>query len=237
MDNAISCSVKFGYLKVKQSRNKIGKFLHNEFIFDVDGQLLTYTDDETDPGLYDEEEELKECLPNTGFPTTADPTSANPTLPVLVSEPTLENIPFTTTIPPPSATYPPNPVGGGGGLQSSVLFYTSVSSGTKQILVSEIHRQFIRKDLVFEPSIIDQAIEEVRSADHRIGNIISYLSSICARIVNGSYRGFEKESAPVKNTKGVEALTPEEAEEEKKRNPRKSLGEMLKLQKEQNETL
>jgi hypothetical protein len=83
MDGAIACCVKFGYLKVKQARNKIGKFSHNEFIFDIDGQLLKYTDDETHPELYPSEEELKESLPLTGFPTSVETTSVNPPLPCI----------------------------------------------------------------------------------------------------------------------------------------------------------
>ncbi len=231
MDSAIACCVKFGFLKVKQSRNKIGRFLHNEFIFDIDGQLLTYTDDETNPGLYDEEEELKKCLPKTGFPTSDEQASDNQPLPVLVSEPTLENIPFTTTIPPPTPASLPNP-NGGGGLQSSVLFYTSVSGGIKQILVSEVHRQFIRKDLAFDSSIIDQAIEEVRGADHRIGNIISYLSSICARIVNKTYQNIKEN----KNLKTA-LISPKVDEKLPDIRCGKSVWEMMQEREKKNETI
>lgn len=66
------------------------------------------------------------------------------------------------------------------------LFYKSSSGEVKSILTSEIHRQFIRKNLDFKPEIIEQAIQEVRQKKPLVGNIISLLSTICYNLINNS---------------------------------------------------
>jgi hypothetical protein len=73
MRNAINDCVKYGYLKVKQSKiqanddkGKKGQFSHNEFEFDLYGGYAPCT-----------EHTLEDTEPMTGFPPTAFPSSEN----------------------------------------------------------------------------------------------------------------------------------------------------------------
>lgn len=172
---------------------------------------------------------LSNIPPPVSFSTSPPSHSAPP--PIYRYKERSKEIPKeTTTLPPPDPT-PPDPIGGGG-LQSSILFYKSVDGGTKQILVSEVHRQFIRKNLEFSPEIIDQAIDEVRQSDCLIGNIISYLSSICARIVNKTYQNIKEN----KNLKTA-LISPKVDEKLPDIRCGKSVWEMMQEREKKNETI